>query len=73
MRFMIGKFDPDITVFPSHYFIPQHKKLPRYTGDGPIYADQMWGSTHNTYERYDPETEQVLHDTTLEKIKSWLA
>lgn len=35
----------DITVYPSHYFIPNHYTGQRYSGGGAVYAEQVWGST----------------------------
>lgn len=33
------------TIWPSHLFLPSHFGGERYTGNGPVYADQKWGST----------------------------
>ena len=48
---MIAEHQPDIHVFPSHYFIPKHfkAKTPRYSGPDKVYADQMWGTTRKRY------------------------
>lgn len=46
---MVEKHRPDIVVFPSHFFIPRHFTGQEYKGDGPIYADQMFGETTNAY------------------------
>ncbi len=35
----------NITVYPSHYFIPNHFKSERYKGTGAVYCTQDWGST----------------------------
>ena len=40
----------DLTVLPSHYFIPEHFTGLRYEGRGPVYARQFWGSTRRIYE-----------------------
>lgn len=36
-----------LTIFPSHYFIPQWYRYgsPRYNGPDKVYAEQHWGST----------------------------
>jgi len=51
---MIERHQPDIQIWPSHYFIPKHhdKAASRYNGPDKIYAEQMWGSTPggNDYE-----------------------
>ncbi|HKU01136.1 MAG TPA: glycosyltransferase [Paraburkholderia sp.] len=40
----------DLTVFPSHYFIPRHHSGRTYSGSGRVYAKQLWGSTFQSYE-----------------------
>lgn len=39
----------EITVFPSHYFIPEHYKGEVYSGPDRIYARQMWATTLRAY------------------------
>jgi len=49
--------DAELRVWPSHYFIPQHRWAPPYTGPGPVFARQMFMTTHGTYkstQEYDP-------------------
>lgn len=42
----------NLTVWPSHFFLPQHHDRVQYTGSGPVFAAQTWGSTHaGTYEK----------------------
>ena len=50
-RFFVDnpKLKKDITIFPSHYFIPEHFKGGVYTGTDRIYSRQLWGSTLRTY------------------------
>lgn len=36
-------------VWPSHYFIPDHFDGFTYTGSGPVFARQEWGTTRNSY------------------------
>lgn len=48
---MIEKHNPDIEIFPSHFFIPNHFSGETYTGNGKIYCDQMFGSTTNAYSK----------------------
>jgi mannosyltransferase OCH1-like enzyme len=38
-----------LTIYPSHYFIPEHFTGRRYSGAGPVYARQEWGTTRGTY------------------------
>mgnify|MGYP000064505590 FL=1 len=40
---------PDITIFPSYYFLPIHFSGNVYMGHGKVYAHQEWGSTKNKY------------------------
>ena len=46
---MIEKYQPDIVVFPSHYFIPIHFDGFVYPGTDKIYAKQLFGSTRDVY------------------------
>ncbi|RYG22403.1 MAG: hypothetical protein EON93_25200 [Burkholderiales bacterium] len=39
-----------LRIYPSHYFIPKHFTGLTYQGDGPVYADQLWGSTLRAYD-----------------------
>jgi len=43
------KFEKDLTIFPSHYFIPEHYNGEKYQGDDKIYAHQLWGTTSKKY------------------------
>ncbi len=38
------------TVYPSHYFTPDHFDGARYSGTGPIFARQLWSSTRVSIE-----------------------
>ena len=40
----------DLRILPSHYFIPEHYSGLAYSGDGPVYAHQLWGSTKAAYD-----------------------
>ena len=39
----------NLTILPSHFFIPRHFTGVEYTGGGPVYALQEWGSTLRRY------------------------
>ena len=41
---------PNLTIYPSHYFIPEHFSGQRYTGEGHVFAKQFWGSTRKIYD-----------------------
>lgn len=43
----------EFNVFPSHYFYPQHHTGEKYLGHEKVYMYQLWGSTHNKYEKLD--------------------
>jgi len=45
----VEAFKPDIVIFPSYYFIPEHFNGIRYTGNGPVYAHQYFGATNHLY------------------------
>jgi mannosyltransferase OCH1-like enzyme len=43
---MIQKFKPEIVIWPSHYFIPEHyDRTQVYLGSDKVYAKHLWGST----------------------------
>lgn len=48
---MIERLNPDITIFPSYYFIPIHFTGVVYNGLEQIYAKQMFGTTRNAYSK----------------------
>jgi hypothetical protein len=35
-----------LTIYPSHYFIPNHFAGKPYEGTGQVFAKQYWASTH---------------------------
>ena len=39
----------DATILPSHFFIPNHYSGACYSGGGPVYCKQLWGSTKDIY------------------------
>lgn len=39
----------NLTILPSHFFIPRHYSGFEYTAKGPVYAKQEWGSTLHKY------------------------
>jgi len=41
---------PEVTVFPSYYFLPIHHSGLTYRGHSKVYAYQEWGSTKQNYE-----------------------
>ena len=49
----IGNWHHVLTVWPSHYFIPQFysKGSKRYSGPDKIYADHLWGSTGHAFSK----------------------
>jgi mannosyltransferase OCH1-like enzyme len=41
----------NITIYPSHYFLPRHYTGIEYSGSGPVFAQQFWGrALPNVYE-----------------------
>ncbi len=38
-----------MTIYPSHFFIPNHFTGNKYSGSGISFANQAWGSTRNSY------------------------
>ena len=57
-----------LVIFPSHYFIPEHKDKGMYQGDGPVYCKQLWGTTLKRYKQdptVDPEKMHKAHKQRL--------
>lgn len=50
----IKGYEDHITIWPSHFFIPQFylPKVPRYSGNDKIYGEHYWGSTGMKGKRY---------------------
>jgi len=46
---MIERMQPEITIFPSHFMIPVHFTGVAYSGSGPVYAMQLFGTTRRIY------------------------
>ncbi len=46
---MIAVHDPDIVVFPSHYFNPRHYEGIEYAGSDKVYARQHFATTRKMY------------------------
>lgn len=49
MKRMILLAKPDITVWPSFYFVPEYKDGTRYQGEFKPYGEQHWGTTRQNY------------------------
>lgn len=45
----------NLTILPSHFFIPEHFSGIKYTGTGKVYAQQYWGSTKKIYQELNKE------------------
>jgi mannosyltransferase OCH1-like enzyme len=39
----------DLTIYPSHFFIPEHYCGARYSGPGPVFATHLWAGTRGLY------------------------
>jgi hypothetical protein len=64
-----------ITVFPAHYFVPEHYRGPKYAGPGPVYARQLWGTTTQGYVEREAATEPALlptHEDLLAAVRARL-
>lgn len=46
---------PNLTIYPSHFFFPRHYSGFEYTGTGPVFARQFWGSTHRGWGTDNPD------------------
>lgn len=41
---------PDVVIYPSYFFLPEHFTGLEYNGHGRVFAFQEWGSTKSNYE-----------------------
>ncbi|MCG6903802.1 MAG: hypothetical protein LJE68_14085 [Rhodobacter sp.] len=65
--------NPDnLVIFPSHYFIPTHKKFGPYAGDGPVYCEQHWGSTFGLYDEPEGVDVDALRAEHIAKLAARL-
>lgn len=48
-RMVIQSGYTGLHVYPSFYFLPEHYTGLTYSGPGPVFARQKWGSTNNSY------------------------
>lgn len=60
----------DFTVFPSHYFIPTFRTGEKYSGDDPIYCEQLYGSTKTRLKIYPslPKNDEELRQEHFEVL-----
>lgn len=54
------KYDA-LTILPSHFFCPRHISDWVYRGEGPVYCDQLFGSSGN-------DVYETLHELTAEQL-----
>lgn len=70
------KLAAQLTIYPAHYFVPEHYRGWRYQGDGPVYAHQHWGTTRDGYAAGEMPTELRQNGPTFEdvlaRLRSWL-
>ncbi len=66
-QFVAGRED-EVVIFPSHYFNPNFKSRLPYDGDGPVYADQKWGSTLRLYGSYPADKAARIFEEVLDAL-----
>ena len=76
LKFAIEEASQDIksklVIFPSHYFIPEHKDTGMYQGEGPVYCNQLWGTTFNRY-KLDPKVNlEERYDAHMRRLNERL-
>ena len=62
-----------LVIFPSHYFIPEHKDTGMYQGDGPVYCNQLWGTTLKRYKQDPSVNEAEIHESHMKRLTNQLA
>lgn len=68
LKFRIAARRIAMEVLPSHTFNPGFKGE-AYTGDGLVYADQMWGTTRNLYAANDPDIAASVHHGLIDALE----
>jgi len=65
----------EVTIFPSHYFLPEHHSGESYSGTDRIYSRQMWGTTLRAYPHsrgrtaLAPEQIEAIRDPILARLE----
>ena len=72
LRDFIKKWDPDISIFPSYFFNPRlHTRGTKYNGDGPVFAEQLWGTTKSLYENLPDDQRAAALAITENLTEIW--
>ena len=58
-----------LVIFPSHYFIPEHKDTGMYQGDGPVYCNQLWGTTLKRYKQDPTVDPEKMHKAHMQHLR----
>jgi hypothetical protein len=61
LRDFIKKWNPDVSIFPSYFFNPGHYQAKGYNGNGPVYAEQFWGTTKGLYKKLPDDQRADAH------------
>ena len=71
LRDLIKKWDPKISIFPSYFFNPRHHRGETYNGDGPVYAEQLWGTTKGPYKNLPDDQRAAALAITENLTEIW--
>ena len=71
LRDFIKKWDPEISIFPSYFFNPRHHRGETYNGDGPVYAEQLWGTTKGPYKNLPDDQRAAALAITENLTEIW--
>ena len=58
-----------LVIFPSHNFIPEHKDTEMYQGDGPVYCNQLWGTTMKRYKQDPTVDPEKMHKAHMQRLR----
>ncbi len=53
LTYYVYKYPELVTILPSHTFLPEFYTGYKYEGDGEVYANHLWGSTHQINNKLD--------------------
>ena len=76
LKFAIEEASQDLksklVIFPSHYFIPEHKDAGMYQGDGSVYCNQLCCTTFKQYKQDLTVNLEELNDANMRRLNERL-
>ena len=58
----------DVTILPSHFFLPVHHSGEVYTGNGPVYSCEFFAGTKSSYDKMKATDPYALVEETKDQL-----